>query len=690
MPSREPDVEQTSGKIRGAVQPSVLLYTCAMSRRRCALWLTAMVAGACAPDGPEGVGRPDGAISAADAGTFRPGDDGGAADPGIERLEVAAVETAVPLGGRTPLVARASGPELPASGADVTDSVRWTVEPARLGRVSGGEFVAGLSVGTAQIRAELDGVFGATEVQVRVEARASRPVDGTDPLPEDPAAVFASAQSEPERAPAVLYPTDGTLLPRNLGQLEVHFRDRGFDLFEIRFESSTVDVAVTTRCEPLEDGCVFPLEEALYQELSDAAAGRGPVRLWVRGTDGEETADSEPVRVSFSAESVEGGLYYWSTSDEAIMRVDFGAGNVPERFFPFDEDNTCYGCHALSPDGTRMTLSREGQFNGELFLLDVQTRQIVLNGLETDQREQFQSWAPDSSKFAAIWSDTSPPDTRIRIRSGETGQVLEEIQLGHEPTHPNWSPAGDAIAYTRVTEHKTSQRPERGGISVVESLPGGGWSAPIHWIEPEDGFNYYNPEFGLDGSFMLYNRSVCPDGRTGGSQCDGDADPSAELWALASPDDPRIRLDRANAAGPLDPSDALTNTFPRWAPFEGDRFRDGSGRVWWMTFSSRRRYGLRSPPGDGQLLWMAAVDPDAILRGEDGSFPAFALPFQDLGTSNHIGQWTQRIVPTDPDPGNPRPDPDPECAPSGGRCDESRPCCEGLACSADGICVPNL
>jgi hypothetical protein len=42
---------------------------------------------------------------------------------------------------------------------------------------------------------------------------------------------------------------------------------------------------------------------------------------------------------------------------------------------------------------------------------------------------------------------------------------------------------------------------------------------------------------------------------------------------------------------------------------------------------------------------MAAVDPDKIANGEDGCYTAFALPFQDITTSNHIAQWTTKVVP---------------------------------------------
>ena len=70
-----------------------------------------------------------------------------------------------------------------------------------------------------------------------------------------------------------------------------------------------------------------------------------------------------------------------------------------------------------------------------------------------------------------------------------------------------------------------------------------------------------------------------------------------------------------------------------------------------MTFSSTRRYGLRTPPAatsaesaTGTWLWMVAIDPDRALADQDPSYPAFYLPFQDVTSSNHIAQWTKSVV----------------------------------------------
>jgi hypothetical protein len=72
----------------------------------------------------------------------------------------------------------------------------------------------------------------------------------------------------------------------------------------------------------------------------------------------------------------------------------------------------------------------------------------------------------------------------------------------------------------------------------------------------------------------------------------------------------------------------------------------------WLTFASKRHFGLRAAPAvlarnkdAGDILWMVAVDPDKIAAGQDGSYVAFALPFQRFYKSNHIAQWTTKVVP---------------------------------------------
>jgi hypothetical protein len=93
-----------------------------------------------------------------------------------------------------------------------------------------------------------------------------------------------------------------------------------------------------------------------------------------------------------------------------------------------------------------------------------------------------------------------------------------------------------------------------------------------------------------------------------------------------------LPLTQANSAG--------ASSWPKWAPVKHDYV---AGKVMWLTFSSARPYGLRLGAYQKVQLWMVAYDPAKAANGLDPSFPAFWLPFQDIGSDNHIGQWSTDV-----------------------------------------------
>jgi len=125
---------------------------------------------------------------------------------------------------------------------------------------------------------------------------------------------------------------------------------------------------------------------------------------------------------------------------------------------------------------------------------------------------------------------------------------------------------------------------------------------------------------------------VCSGVGEGGTDCSGEIDGEGDSPGVA---------DKGTTN--------LTDSFPKWSPFT---FRlDEEHTLLWLTVSSIRQYGLRPPPSNsssesasGTLIWMVGFDPQALSNGLDPSFAAFALPFQDITTSNHIAQWTQEVV----------------------------------------------
>ena len=544
---------------------------------------------------------------------------------------------------------------------DVSNDVSFALANTALGGVAGNIFTSAGVGGTSEIVARLDDVVarGTITVNLRTTVIGDGNSGGGGAVPDNSGDIFDDVDTPPvddSRAPQLVYPNDGVLLPRNLGTIEVQWR-RGRDdntLFAVTFKSSVVDIRVITRCVSLEDGCVYVPSASMWRLLAESHAGAVEnIVVGVVATDDSAASigRSATVQIGFSATGVQGGLYYWTTSGStAIMRVDFGAREqVPEKFFPFSGDS-CFGCHALSPDGRKMTLSANGQNDGRLGLINIVDGTETL-GFADGLREQFQGWNGSSTLFAAIYGDTDDLGVRqqIRIRSADSANVVETIDLDHEPTHPDWSPIEDRLTWTKVTEHRTSQRPGRGGITTVKKIDGA-WQTPVDLVVAETGVNRFAPATAPDGAYAAFVESHCDnaDNRIA-DECDGDADPTGTLFSVAFGGGSAVALGHANRPGVGDDDETrLSNSFPKWSPFSEPRFADGTGRVHWMTFSSRRAYGLRrTNPNDGrQLLWMVAVDPARAAAGEDGSSAAFALPFQDISTSNHMAQWTREFIET--------------------------------------------
>jgi len=92
------------------------------------------------------------------------------------------------------------------------------------------------------------------------------------------------------------------------------------------------------------------------------------------------------------------------------------------------------------------------------------------------------------------------------------------------------------------------------------------------------------------------------------SSCDADTDATATITLTSLSGMPPIVLTAANSPGVADNGKtALTNSFPKWAPFVQNL--DEMNHLIWLTFSSTRMYGLRSPT-----------------------------------SSNHIAQWTKYFI----------------------------------------------
>lgn len=534
---------------------------------------------------------------------------------------------------------------------DISDLVAFDLVEATLGSFTATELTTTtMKGGQTEVRATAGatGISASTGVTIKLQQTYGDP-DAT--LPVDPAAPF-TGPADAGRAPIAVYPNDGVVLPPNLGRLEIHFRPgAGNDLFEIAFTSSVLDLRVYTRCtQPLNGGCIYEPDPQVWAWIADSHRGTDAVAWHVRGTDdtGTGVGTSDDFAITFIPEDVTGGIYYWTTTHKAIMRYDFGSQTqtVAEKFVGSEmTGGTCVGCHALSRDGKKMVAEAGGQNDGRILLLDVATK-TPLVPFGSTEKSNFESWAPDSSAFVGVYADNGATNFNLMVFDGTTAVVTETIQAGGTSTnptnHPDWSPLGDRIAFVNVGVKNTLQMMYNGEIRTVTKT-NGAWQPYEVLVPRAPGKNRYYPAFAPDGQMLVFNESICNSGNTGG-ECNGDTDPTAKLYAVnAISGGTPTELTAANSPGVADAGDTtLTSSFPKWNPFTFQKAKAG-GRIAWVTFSSTRKYGLRNPPGNGTLLWMAAVDLDAPA-GTDPSFTAFALPFQDITTSNHIAQWTTQVV----------------------------------------------
>lgn len=547
---------------------------------------------------------------------------------------------------------------------DITDLVGFSLANAELGGFSGPYFKSGLELGgRTRVVAQYAGVQGDTGLTIRIRQRYVDPSATT--LPADPEAPFGGPV-DPSRAPDVVYPNDGVLLPPNLRLLEVHFRPgTNNTLFEIAFANDLTDIKVYTRCVvPMNGGCIYTPDATVWKWIAETNRGGDAIVVTARGTDdaGTGVGTSGDISLAFSFENIKGGIYYWkasggTTGDSAIMRFDFGnvAQQTADRFVgPDQAGGKCVGCHALSRDGTKLVASAGGWDVEDSLVVDVGTATRTA----TPAKAAFASWNPDGSAYVGVFAYTGTPTHNLMLIDGTTGVQTGTIDVGataaQSTSHPDWSPDGSRIAYVRVGQASedgvNNQRFYGGSIHTV-SQQGTTFGSPTTIVAAQAGRNRYYPSFAPDGALLAFNESTCATA-TPDRSCNADSDPTATIYVVKpQPGAAPIALTNANAPGKTDTGSALTNSWPKWAPFEFQRTQTPGSRVVWMTFSSTRNFGLRTPPAgtspesvSGSLIWMVAIDPDRAASGQDPSAAAFALPFQDLQSSNHIAQWTEEVI----------------------------------------------
>lgn len=414
--------------------------------------------------------------------------------------------------------------------------------------------------------------------------------------------------------PAIVYPEDGTAMPRNVRAPVFQWEGASGLGYRLRLTGETEAVEVFTtdwKWEPSENewrGLVLRFQgQDIAMSVSTVAAG--------------QVQEGAPSRLYVSTANVDGAMYFWAPSQSAIVRLPVDA-DVPEPFVT-GSAFSCAGCHALSPDGSRLAYTRgTASPLGSMGVVatDRTRRQIRSESISG----YYPSFAGDNVRLAVA------RDGDIVVVDTDTGRDVSTIPRmdGRTATHPAWSPRRNEIVYAAGVGTPGSD--PLGALGVVASglaiarQSGTTWTTPQWLVEPGElslsNETQFYPAFSPDGGWVVFNRA---DGGAGA----GSSPPGAELWLVnGSPelDAAAIFLERAN--GP----EWTTNSWPKWAPTISDQ------RMW-IAFTSTRPYGRIS--SEHSQIWIASISIQDAMRGVDPSSAAYWMPRQELATSNHVAYW---------------------------------------------------
>lgn len=555
---------------------------------------------------------------------------------------------------------------------DVSDICAWSLvgregQQTTLGSVDRGRFTStALSAGVGTVRAEFMGQRAEAGLSIKLIATRLSTDDDASAPPADAATRFSGVATA-SKAPRLLYPPDGAILPTGLGGLMVQWAPQGStNLHEVRLQAALLDLSIYTSSPQR-----LSLREADMALLTDAAL-YGPVTITVRGgnSSGDGSYGTSSAFTLRAASLPTGATYYFSTATPAqgVWRHNWSApfGSAAAAYATAQTAATgsrCVGCHAVSADGNTFIGSYDMSALGSGTFVDAKLGQVrpVAGSLRW-----YSSSLSGDGAFAVL--SGSGALSQLQSQSGSTAALSSGVVAGVTiPVMPTLTPDGKRLLFVRGRQVAgQSEAHVYGGSIVLMTEQNGTLSGPTDIVAAAGNDNNYYPTLSPDGQWVLFNRTS----NATATLADSYDNLTAALWTVPL-DKSRaaLRLGQANDGFIAQiPTNAAvftntSNSFPSFLPFPAQI--DGR-TIYFFTFASRRNYGgeiIRvgsSPrtnattvrgkvtPGQdttltswNQQLWIAAFDPQRAAQGLDPSSAALWLPFQVPTSSNHMAITVQ-------------------------------------------------
>jgi hypothetical protein len=433
--------------------------------------------------------------------------------------------------------------------------------------------------------------------------------------------------------------------------------------------------------------------------------------------------------VSFAEQDVPGTYFYWSSKTTPlgaggqVWSKTFGdstaARNVTSG--PFS-GALCAGCHAVARDGSRMVVyaidDTDADYGGlagsflDLTTLPDSGQASVVGGAGSSAIGGTPAIPPGwasivTPDYPIVTSNGVPcaglampcggtngydltvPGGAFVVGGGNTGGFgfpLSVVAPDKRPTMPDLSAGGHSLVFVVPSaigswDNGRSNDDDHvfGGSIFTAPFSATTTTSTSSVLVQSAGENNYYPTFSPDlaGSFVLFDRAPLDSSVATVTGCTGTppqavcpndsfSNPTARVMLVSAQGGTPLDLQAANGS-PSSLKLPLSNSYPRWAPtiasYKGKK-------LYWITFSSTRNYGLRVnnqkadyhpcyPPDSLEWpgsthhatmsaqcqqpqLWMAPILVDASGSiSTDPSGVAFWIPQQDITTHNHMATWSQ-------------------------------------------------
>ncbi len=503
----------------------------------------------------------------------------------------------------------------------------------------------------------------------------------------------ATAKSDPTKAPAIEYPLDGAIVPRNVPPMEVQWsQSADANVWRVNVKTTdTLDLAIYAKSrEAL-------LTAAQWATVAESAAGHS-AEITVDALGASGLFRSTPVTLVVARDRIDDtSIFYWESSSGSMKVLDFASGKLAplpvtgSAWAPGDPSK-CVACHAVSRDGTRFAYTSGGMELGTLVANKEKTSFVaaiepgtkvtpgfrwthgVFNPKESDTRPAFlvtkADKVPDNTaghvRLALI-----DPDSGAELPSNLT-EWLAAFPAGmpRDLLQPDWSNSGVVVfnAYdSEMPNPDPAGSPPKAWVRLLgdDSVGGSIVEASVTYDAAAKKFVFGAPKVlvkakvgaSLDVTESNTLPQISPDeslvafARFDGwwpvkYQSPAVINVTGRIAIVRRADGTVVELGKAN--GP--PNSDVTQ--PQWAPTVGTDYA-------WLAFSAERPYGHRMAKGmtlpascfagTGMTLcknmWITAIDRKLAAAGSvDPSNVPFWMPGQTALASAVSPRWTKTAV----------------------------------------------